>query len=153
MNYSEYSRSKRRFLKRSALSTLGIYFGLHNKALGINPIFNSNYSDILKYSKEASYYVQTPRGVKCMLCPNECTLKEGEAGNCNNRENIGGKVYSIGYGNPCAIHIDPVEKKPLFHFLPSSKTFSIAVAGCNLACLNCQNWSISQTSPRGSMTM
>jgi pyruvate formate lyase activating enzyme len=59
----------------------------------------------------------------------------------------GGKLYTIAYGNPCAIHIDPIEKKPLYHFRPGSGAFSIATAGCNLACLNCQNWTISQSSP------
>jgi pyruvate formate lyase activating enzyme len=58
------------------------------------------------------------------------------------------KLYSIAYGNPCAIHIDPIEKKPLFHFLPSERAFSIAAAGCNFRCLNCQNWQISQFSPK-----
>ncbi len=62
--------------------------------------------------------------------------------------NIDGKLYSIAYGNPCAVHIDPIEKKPFFHFLPSTRAYSIAVAGCNLRCLNCQNWEISQVSPR-----
>jgi pyruvate formate lyase activating enzyme len=62
--------------------------------------------------------------------------------------NYKGTLYSIAYGNPCAVHIDPVEKKPLFHFLPSTRAFSIAAAGCNFRCLNCQNWEISQVSPR-----
>jgi pyruvate formate lyase activating enzyme len=57
-------------------------------------------------------------------------------------------MYSIAYGNPCAVHIDPIEKKPFFHFLPSTRAYSIATAGCNLACLNCQNWDISQVSPK-----
>ncbi|MCK7533702.1 MAG: radical SAM protein [Marinilabiliales bacterium] len=57
------------------------------------------------------------------------------------------KLYTMAFGNPCAVNIDPVEKKPLYHFLPGSTAFSIATAGCNFACLNCQNWTISQTSP------
>jgi pyruvate formate lyase activating enzyme len=68
-------------------------------------------------------------------------------GKCRNRLNYQGKLYSIAYGNPCAVHIDPIEKKPFFHFLPSTRAFSIAVAGCNFRCLNCQNWQISQVSP------
>ncbi|MCK4699116.1 MAG: AmmeMemoRadiSam system radical SAM enzyme [Bacteroidales bacterium] len=94
------------------------------------------------------YYTATPRGLKCLRCPNECTIKEGELGDCHNHLNYNGKLYTIAYGNPCAVHIDPIEKKPLLHFLPESSAFSIATAGCNLACLNCQNWSISQKSPR-----
>ncbi|MBN1938824.1 MAG: AmmeMemoRadiSam system radical SAM enzyme [Candidatus Aminicenantes bacterium] len=98
--------------------------------------------------KEASHYAATPRGVKCLICPNECTLKEGEVSDCHNRVARGGKLYTMAYGNPCAVHIDPVEKKPLLHFHPGSLAFSIATAGCNFACLNCQNWEISQASPR-----
>ncbi len=101
-----------------------------------------------KYSKEALHYSPTARGVKCNLCPNNCMLEDGETGDCRNRTNYNGKLYSIAYGNPCAVHVDPIEKKPLFHFMPSTKAFSIAAAGCNLACLNCQNWSISQKSPK-----
>ncbi len=100
-----------------------------------------------KHSREALFYTVTPRGVKCMICPNECTLKPGELSDCHNRINRDGKLFTIAYGNPCAIHVDPIEKKPLYHFLPGSRSFSIATAGCNLACLNCQNWNISQVSP------
>ncbi|MBN1952526.1 MAG: AmmeMemoRadiSam system radical SAM enzyme [Bacteroidales bacterium] len=94
------------------------------------------------------FYTVTPRGVECGLCPNECTLRPGETGDCRSRVNHADKIYSIGYGNPCAVHIDPIEKKPLLHFHPKSKAYSIAVAGCNFVCLNCQNWQISQTSPK-----
>ena len=93
------------------------------------------------------FQTDTPKGTRCLICPNECTLKEGELSDCRNRKVYNGKLYTIAYGNPCAIHIDPIEKKPLYHFLPSSAIFSIATAGCNLACLNCQNWTISQVSP------
>jgi len=100
-----------------------------------------------KWSRPALYQVETPRGIRCQICPNECTLKEGELSDCHNRKVYDGKLYTLAYGNPCAIHIDPIEKKPLNHFLPGSDAFSIATAGCNLACLNCQNWTISQSSP------
>jgi len=100
-----------------------------------------------KWSREAMFQIETPKGIRCQICPNECTLKEGELSDCKNRKVYNGKLYTIAYGNPCAIHIDPVEKKPLYHFLPSTPIFSIATAGCNLACLNCQNWTISQVSP------
>jgi len=100
-----------------------------------------------KWSREALFYSETPRGVKCLICPNECTLKPGEVSDCHNRTNRDGKLYTMAYGNPCAIHLDPIEKKPLNHFLPTTMAYSIATAGCNLACLNCQNWTISQISP------
>ncbi len=101
-----------------------------------------------KWSKESYYWSPTPRGVKCLICPNECVIKEGESGLCHNRVNHNGKLYSIAYGNPCTVNIDPIEKKPLNHFLPGSKTFSIGTAGCILACMNCQNSTISQVSPK-----
>ncbi len=100
-----------------------------------------------KWTKEALFYEKAGDSVKCHKCPNECILGDNESGLCRNRVNIGGTLYSIAYGNPCAVHIDPIEKKPLFHFLPSTKAYSIATAGCNLRCLNCQNFQISQVSP------
>jgi len=100
-----------------------------------------------KYSRESLYYVFTPKGVRCLLCPNQCVLKEGQHGLCRSHVAYGEKLYTIAYGNLCSVHIDPIEKKPLFHFLPSAESFSIAAAGCTLACLNCQNWEISQVSP------
>ena len=101
-----------------------------------------------KWSKEGLYWSSTLRGTKCLICPNECVIKEGEAGLCHNRVNHEGTLYSIAYGNPCAVNIDPIEKKPFNHFLPGSKAYSVGTAGCNLACMNCQNWTISQTSPK-----
>jgi len=74
-------------------------------------------------------------------------LRQNQRGDCRIRVNIEGKLRSVTYGHPCAIHIDPIEKKPLFHFLPSSSVFSLATAGCNLHCKNCQNWQISQANP------
>ncbi len=100
-----------------------------------------------KWTREAKFYQVTPKGIRCQLCPNECDLKEGETGDCRNRIVKNGKLVTIAYGNPCAVHIDPVEKKPLMHFLPGSRALSVGTAGCNLACLNCQNWTISQKSP------
>lgn len=80
----------------------------------------------------------------CGLCPKSCRIPEGEAGDCRVRVNIGGKLRATTYGRPSAVHVDPIEKKPLFHFLPGSGTFSIATAGCNLHCKFCQNWELSQ---------
>ncbi len=86
--------------------------------------------------------------VRCLLCPNNCVLRPGQLGPCRTRINEGGVLYTLAYGNPVAVHVDPIEKKPLAHFLPSSLTFSISTAGCNLSCKNCQNWEISQVTPR-----
>lgn len=96
----------------------------------------------------ALHYLRIPKGdVKCLLCPRECVVKPGMKGFCRARENREGKYYTIAYGNPCAVHIDPIEKKPFFHFLPGTTALSIAVAGCNFTCKNCQNWDISQAEP------
>jgi pyruvate formate lyase activating enzyme len=85
--------------------------------------------------------------VQCNLCPHRCIIADGERGTCRVRENQGGRLYSMVYGNPCAVHVDPIEKKPFYHFLPTAPAFSLATAGCNLRCLYCQNWSISQSPP------
>ncbi|MBM4274170.1 MAG: AmmeMemoRadiSam system radical SAM enzyme [Deltaproteobacteria bacterium] len=96
----------------------------------------------------AQYYRKLDGGlVECQLCPRTCEVLDGDRGECGVRENRQGKYFSLTYGNPCAVHVDPVEKKPLFHVLPGSGSFSIATAGCNLHCKFCQNWEISQTRP------
>ena len=98
--------------------------------------------------KEAAYYISNPDGtVVCTLCPHRCKIDEAKCGRCRSRMNRGGHLYSLAYARICAMHADPMEKKPLFHFLPGATCFSIASAGCNLSCLNCQNWSVSQVSP------
>jgi len=85
--------------------------------------------------------------VECQLCPRHCRLEEGQRGECGVRIHLDGQMKTLAYGNPCAVHVDPIEKKPLFHVLPSSGSFSIATAGCNLHCKYCQNWQISQRRP------
>ena len=85
--------------------------------------------------------------IQCDLCPHQCRVPKGKRGLCRVRENQEGKYYSLVYGNPCAIHLDPIEKKPFFHVLPTSTSFSLATAGCNLHCKFCQNWEISQAFP------
>ncbi len=132
--------TKREFIRLCSLCAAG-WMVPQGKAYAGNP------GKPGKFSREAAFYTVTPRGVQCGICPNECNLKPGEVSTCHNRINVGNKLYSIAYGNPCAVHVDPVEKKPLLHFLPRSRTFSMATAGCSFACLNCQNWEISQTSP------
>jgi pyruvate formate lyase activating enzyme len=98
--------------------------------------------------KEAMYYEKLPGGrVQCTLCPVMCVLGEGERGSCRARINIGGILRTLVYGRLLAANDDPIEKKPLFHFLPGSRSLSIATAGCNLGCVFCQNWQISQALP------
>ena len=97
---------------------------------------------------EARYYEKLD-GFRalCLLCPRECIIENGDAGNCGVRANVDGTLYSLVYSRPVTIAIDPIEKKPFYHFFPGKHTFSLATAGCNLHCLNCQNWQISQLSP------
>ncbi len=85
--------------------------------------------------------------VRCRLCPRHCVIPDGYRGACRARINIGGTLRTLVYGRAVAIHVDPIEKKPLFHFLPKTKALSIATAGCNLRCIFCQNWEISQAYP------
>jgi len=85
--------------------------------------------------------------VRCLLCPKECILSDYERGDCRVRVNVDGELTTLTYGYACSANIDPMEKKPLFHFLPGTPIFSIATAGCNLHCKFCQNWQISQFEP------
>ncbi len=97
--------------------------------------------------KEAMFYRQLENGkVECDLCPHFCTLKDGQIGNCFVRKNVGGKLFSLVYGKAVAVHVDPIEKKPLFHVAPGSRSFSLATVGCNFHCKFCQNADISQIS-------
>jgi pyruvate formate lyase activating enzyme len=142
-----HSITKREFLRQCAFCAGGLAFGAYRSNLFSFPSNN----DLGKWSKEALFYTKTADGLQCEKCPQECLLiNDGDVGFCRNRVASSGKIYTIAYGNPCAVHIDPIEKKPFFHFLPSTRAFSIAVAGCNFRCLNCQNWQISQVSPKES---
>jgi pyruvate formate lyase activating enzyme len=96
---------------------------------------------------EARYYVQAQDAVRCLLCPHHCRIREGGRGLCRSRECRDGKLYALSYGTPCAIAIDPVEKKPLNHFLPGTYCLSLSCTGCNLSCRWCQNSDISQVAP------
>jgi pyruvate formate lyase activating enzyme len=94
---------------------------------------------------EAMFYEQLEDGkVICQLCPHYCRIGEGKRGICGVRENQEGKLYSLVYGKVVSSAIDPIEKKPLYHFCPGSDVFSLATVGCNMRCMNCQNYSISQ---------
>ena len=95
--------------------------------------------------KQALFYKKLKNKiVQCQLCPHFCSLKEGEKGKCGVRENQNGKLMNLVYNHPCSLVLDPIEKKPLYHFLPGEESLSIATVGCNLACQHCQNYDISQ---------
>jgi pyruvate formate lyase activating enzyme len=97
---------------------------------------------------EARYYEKLgQKKIHCTLCPRECRVADGSRGYCNVRENRNGTYYSLVYGQPCALHLDPIEKKPFFHVLPGTSAVSLSTVGCNLNCKFCQNWQISQSRP------
>jgi pyruvate formate lyase activating enzyme len=85
--------------------------------------------------------------LRCQLCARNCLIPEGERGRCRARMNVGGELKSLVYGRIVSVHVDPIEKKPFYHFLPGSAAYSIATAGCPLSCRFCQNWEISQARP------
>ena len=141
MAKSKFNSGKRDFIKKCLALSAGI------TAMPPHVILNGMPDGEQSGRRIAMFQEETPRGVMCLICPNECVLKEGEVSQCNNRIVRNSKLYTMAFGNPCSVNIDPMEKKPLYHFLPGSRAYSIATAGCNLACLNCQNWTISQTRP------
>lgn len=94
--------------------------------------------------KAALFYKKSDDMLQCVLCPRKCIISIGQTGLCGVRKNISGSLYSLVYGKACSASIDPIEKKPFFHFAPGSSTLSIATVGCTLKCKFCQNWEISQ---------
>lgn len=126
-----------------AINAIQLDFGFSSEEEALETIRKAGLS-----KREALYYQKLPdKVVRCQLCPNYCLLKPGKKGLCGNRVNIDGKLYTMVYGKPISVHIDPIEKKPLSHFLPGTTALSIATAGCNLGCIFCQNWQISQAKP------
>ncbi len=94
---------------------------------------------------EARFYQSCPDGsALCTLCPHDCHVPDGARGACGVRYNQGGKLYTLVYDRVVARELNPIEKKPFFHFLPGSYAYSISTVGCNLRCAFCQNWHISQ---------
>jgi len=141
--------SRRQFLKRAILLTagLGTYSAFLKKSFfGLKRAYGTD--DAATALHEAMYYERLgPEGVRCSLCPHRCMLTDKGRGFCRVRECRDGKLYSLVYELVCAAHVDPIEKKPIYHMLPASKSFSIATAGCNSRCKFCQNWQISQFGP------
>jgi len=140
---------RRSFLKCAALS--GVALGVCEFAgpLAALPVgAASPAQDDSRFTAEARFYEKQPnKKIKCKLCPRECTVGDRERGYCGVRENRGGTYYTLVHSRVCAAHIDPIEKKPLFHYLPGTLALSLATAGCNVNCKFCQNWDISQVRP------
>jgi pyruvate formate lyase activating enzyme len=137
--------NRRDFLKLASLAGCSIAIPVYpRQAMPDNPFP----ADQQKFIIEARYYEKLDhRKIRCKLCPRECVIDDRERGYCGVRENRNGVYYTLVYARPCALHADPIEKKPLFHFYPGSRAFSIATAGCNVNCKFCQNWDISQVRP------
>lgn len=134
-------------MKKSLIGIVVIIFGIITSLIILIKIPKKEKISSQDF-KEASFYQQLEGGwVQCNLCPNRCLLSPGQRGLCKVRENIAGKLYSLVYGKPVTTAVDPIEKKPLYHFLPGAKAYSLATAGCNLACKYCQNWNIAQKFP------
>ena len=137
--------NRRRFLKLTSAGCLAL-------SLPFNP-FQKNGAVLAaendrRFVREARFYEKLEhKKIRCKLCPRECVIDDHERGYCGVRENRDGTYYTLVYARPCTYHVDPIEKKPLFHFLPGTMAFSIATAGCNLNCKFCQNWEISQVTP------
>lgn len=139
---------RRQFFKTAGGATLLASTGLMNQtpALLMDLYAFGGKTNLSKV--EALYYKKHPdREIECLLCPRFCKLGDKERGYCGVRENMEGTYYTLVYGKACSINIDPIEKKPLFHYLPNSSALSIATAGCNVNCKFCQNWEISQVRP------
>jgi pyruvate formate lyase activating enzyme len=140
------SLDRRAFLKAAALPCLAACAG-SVVVPGLTFAGSPTESDA-QFTVEAQHYDKLPhKKIKCRLCPRQCVIDDRERGYCGVRENRGGTYYSLVHSRVAAAHIDPIEKKPFFHFLPGTLAFSIATAGCNVNCKMCQNWDISQVRP------
>jgi pyruvate formate lyase activating enzyme len=144
MNYHQ-SQTRRQFVKDAIqICGAGALLAATQGEAFPSSLDNTSLSNLT----EARYYEKLPnRKIKCVLCPRECIIDDQETGYCGVRENHGGTYYTLVYGRPCSVNNDPIEKKPLFHFLPGTSALSIATVGCNVLCKFCQNWQISQARP------
>jgi len=140
---------RRCFMKCALASGAALGVGEFPAALAAQPLpGGAQKQDDAQFTVEAKFYQKLPnKKIKCKLCPRECTVGDRERGYCGVRENRGGTYYSLVHSRVCAAHVDPIEKKPLFHYLPGTVAFSLATAGCNVNCKFCQNWDISQSRP------
>jgi pyruvate formate lyase activating enzyme len=147
MSFCSFDR--RSFLKCALAS--GAVLGMSEiaePAVGSAPGTGQQSQDDARFVAEARFYDKLENlKIKCKLCPRECKVGDRERGYCGVRENRGGTYNTLVHSRVCAAHVDPIEKKPLFHYLPGTVAFSLATAGCNVNCKFCQNWDISQSRP------
>ena len=153
---------RRRFAKRCAMAASGVALGawaiddLFGRRDGLAPtgppgsgrgFIHDGPTALPAGAQPAQWWDAAGGFVHCRLCPHRCVLADGDRGFCRSRAVLDGTLYTLVYGRPCSVHVDPMEKKPLYHFLPGRQILSLATAGCNLRCRNCQNWEISQARP------
>jgi pyruvate formate lyase activating enzyme len=140
---------RRSFMMCALASGAALGIGEFPAPLAAQPLLGgAQKQDDAQFIVEAKFYQKLEnKKIKCKLCPRECTVGDRERGYCGVRENRGGTYYSLVHSRVCAAHVDPIEKKPLFHYLPGTVAFSLATAGCNVNCKFCQNWDISQSRP------
>lgn len=139
----EFPCTRRRFLQ-TGLMGLGM---LSLPALSRRGWAQAVHFGLVRPTPAVFYTVLANGNIRCDLCPRHCEVMDGDRGECGVRENRKGQYVTLAYSNPCAVHIDPIEKKPLLHVLPGTDSYSLATAGCNLHCKFCQNWEISQARP------
>ena len=145
----DHPSSRRDFIAgagRLALATAGA--GLLPGSPWLEPAAAARLTQGYVQRRQASYF--TPLGggrVRCDLCPRRCEIAPAERGFCGVRENADDALWTVAYGNPCAVQIDPIEKKPFYHVLPGTKTLSLATSGCNLHCKSCLNWEAARAQP------
>ncbi len=133
--------SRRDFLQTASafatLSLFGLPYSVAKAAAKVEP----DLKEVMFYKKLEELKIE------CGICPKKCKVADRERGTCGNKENRDGKYYTLVYSKPCSLYPDPIEKKPLFHYLPGTRAFSLATAGCNFECRFCQNWRIAQFRP------
>ncbi len=137
------------FNRRQFLSLMGRCAGGACLMRGTEPLVARADGDgPVTFTRQVEYYERlAEKKVQCFVCPLNCILADGQTCPCRTRTNVGGTLYTRAYNNPCILRVDPIEKMPLHHFRPGSKTLTVAIGGCNLRCLYCQNWEQSQKMP------
>ena len=138
--------SKREFLKICCMGFCAL------SANGFFSVLKASHAQaakkgLIKTKLSPFFTILNKNVIQCELCPTRCRVSDGKRGFCGVRENRGGKYYSLVYGNPCVIHLDPVEKEPFFHIRPGSNSLTLSTAGCNFRCMFCENWEIAQARP------
>ncbi len=151
--------SRREFIKKvltgsAAITSAGCLLFMYKRIfmsdLAVSPPLASlsKHKAGIRHGTEALFYEKLENNIaRCQLCPHRCNIGVGKSGFCRVRKNIAGKLYSMVYGKPCTFDVGPIEKAPIYHFIPGHERLCVATVGCNLRCKYCHNWHISQRGP------